>query len=251
MILNDVRRGLCKLDSEAMKPYGKALLDFYRGDTTVAVTIYRDDNEVTNLAVNTFFRDITDMPFDKIALDYRRGRVLDVGAGAGLHSLYLQDHGFSVCAIDVSSEACEIMRESGVKEVYCADISYFESESFDTPLLLGRAIGMVENLQGLGSFLVTVRRLVKHGGQIIMNSLDVSCTGDPLQLAYQEVNRRDGRYIGEIRMQFEYKGLKGPFCGWLHVDPATLSEHAAEAGWFCEVIIQEKDGNYLARLTKT
>jgi len=237
-------------NTEAMKPYGTALMDFYRGDKTETVTFYRDDNMVSYLAMNTFFRGSTDYPHDKIALDNCRGRILDIGAGTGLHSLYLQDKGFSVCAMDISREACEIMRERGVKAVYCMDITDLEAEPFDTLLLLGRAIGMVENLQGLDSFLVTVRRLVNPGGQIILSSLDVSCTTDPVHLAYHEANRRAGRYIGEVEMSLEYNEMKGSVTGMLHVDPVTLAEHSEKAGWSCDVLAQEEDGNYLARLVK-
>jgi hypothetical protein len=81
-----------------------------------------------------------------------------------------------------------------------------------------------------------------------LDSLDVRVTDDPSNLAYQRANQQAGRYIGEIRMQFEYQGHKGPYCGWLHIDSVTLKEHAANAGWKCEVITEDENGNYLAQL---
>jgi hypothetical protein len=69
-------------------------------------------------------------------------------------------------------------------------------------------------------------------------------------LAYQQAIRQTGRYIGEIKMHLEYKRVKGPVTGFLHVDAATLGGHATKAGWLCEILVQEKDGNYLAHLTK-
>jgi len=50
-------------------------------------------------------------------------------------------------------------------------------------------------------------------------------------------------------MQFEYKGAKGEWYDWLHVDPGTLTEHASQEGWKCEIILKEKEGDYLACLT--
>lgn len=238
------------ITAEAMKPHGMALRDFYAGYTSAEVKIYRDDGVISSLAVSAFFRGARDFQIDKILLDACRGRVLDVGAGAGIHSLYLQEKGFSVCAMDVSEEACKIMKQRGVKEVQCASFKDFKAEPFDTLLILGRSISMVETIAGLDDFLRDAHRLVKPGGQILLNSLDVSKTTDPKDLAYHEVNRRAGRYIGEIRLHMEYKYIKGPATGMLHVDAATLSQHAAGVGWLCEILLQEKDGNYAARLTK-
>lgn len=238
------------MNPEAMKPYGLALLDFYNGDAEATFIIYRDDGYTDPFPVNTSFRVSTDINIDKIALNNCRGRVLDVGAGTGLHSLHLQNQGLPVCAIDISPEACEIMRNRGLNEVYCVDISDLRADPFDTLLILGRSIGMVENLAGLDYFLKDIHRLAKPDGQIILNSVDVSCTNNPLHLAYHETNRRAGRYIGEIRMHFEYKELEGPIHGWLHVDSETLADHSSKAGWLCETLLQE-DGNYLAKLTKT
>ena len=238
------------MNPEAMKPFGLALLDFYNGYTEATIATYRDDGVLDEIPVSVFYRGSTDMDIDRIALNNCHGRVLDVGAGTGLHSLYLQNQGFSVCAIDISVEACEIIRKRGLNEVYCTDISDFRAEPFDTLLILGRSIGMVEDIAGLDYFLKDSHRLVKSDGQIILNSLDVSRTNNPVHLSYHEANRRAGRYIGEIRMHFEYKGLKGPIHGWLHVDSETLTERGAKAGWFCDILNQEEDGNYLAKLTK-
>jgi len=115
--------------------------------------------------------------------------------------------------------------------------------------MLLHGIGMVETLSGLGRFLRHARNLVKEQGQLLLDSLDVRRTDDPKHLAYQDTNRRAGRYFGEIRMQFEYKGQRGPLFGWLHVDAETLADHAGPAGWQCQMIHQQEDGNYLAQLS--
>lgn len=231
-----------------MRLYGLALRDFSNGDDNATLTIHRDDGSVTHLPASTFFRHSTELSIDKMALSHCRGCVLDVGAGSGLHSLHLQHQGLSVCAVDISPEACEVMRTHGVKNVHCVDMMNLVMSPFDTVLILGRGIGMVENLSGLDQFLQGIHRLVKHDGQILLNSLDVGRTINPTDLAYQESNRQADHYFGEVRLFFEYRGDKGPTFTFLYVDSKTLSHHSSKAGWQCKILTLEENGNYLARL---
>jgi 2-polyprenyl-3-methyl-5-hydroxy-6-metoxy-1,4-benzoquinol methylase len=236
--------------AEAMKPIGLAIKDYFAGDLSAEVKTCRDDGVVNSMSINVFFRNATDFQLDKLILDNCRGRVLDIGAGAGIHSLYLQEKGFSVCALDVSPEACQVMRARGVKELLCMSLADLKTGKYDTLVLLGRSICMVETIAGLNDFLLDARKLVNPGGQILLNSLDVRKVRDRPSLAYQEANKKAGRYIGEIWLYREYKGVIGPMSGLLHVDPETLASHAAGAGWTFEILLQEKDGNYAARLGK-
>jgi SAM-dependent methyltransferase len=233
-----------------MELYGLALLDFFKGDTSAKVVIHRDDGLKSDLPISIFFRTpSTFYPGEQSALDLCRGYVLDVGAGAGCDSLVLQERGLSVCALDISPQAIEIMLQRGVRELRCANIFEFNEGPFDTLLMMSHGIGVVENLAGLDRFLNHARQLIQPDGQILLDSLDVRHTDDIRNLAYHEANRRAGRYLGEIRMQFEYQGQMGPLFGWLHVDPETLIEHASYTNWSCQIIHQEKNGDYLAQLS--
>ena len=136
-----------------------------------------------------------------------------------------------------------------LKKFLTAYIFEFQGGPFDTILMMGHGIGMVETIDGLDRFLAHTRGILSEDGQVLLDSLDVRPTDDPGNLAYHEANRQEGRYIGEIRLQFEFQSNKGPYCGWLHIDPETLKEHAGKAGWKCEVIMKD-NGNYLARLSK-
>ena len=235
--------------TDSMVPHGKALLAFFEGDQTAELIVRRDDGLESILPVSHFFR-----PFSKFsrleltALDRCSGTVLDVGAGSGLHSLVLQERGLSVSAIDIDRNAVNIMKYRGVLDAHCVDIFEYQGAPVETILLMGHGIGMVETLAGLDRFLPFVRSLVTPGGQILLDSLDVRSTSDPRHLAYQANNRLAGRYLGETRLQFEYRGLEGPWCGWLHVDAETLSEYADGAGWNCTLLEQLESGDYLARL---
>ena len=142
------------MDPESMKPYGLALMDYFNGNHSAKITIHRDDSYANDDPIGVFFRKPSDFSrLEHAALDLCSGYVLDVGAGAGPDSLALQERGLSVCAIDISLEACEIMRTRGVKEVYCTGVYDFSGGPFDTILMLCRGLGLVEDLSGPDRFL--------------------------------------------------------------------------------------------------
>ncbi len=234
-----------------MAPFGAALAAYDAGDRTAELILRREDGNEARLPLSLFFRDepeFTDV--ERTALARCRGRVLDIGAGAGSHSLALQRRGSAVTAIDISPRAVDIARTRGVVDVHCADVMTFAGGPFDTLLMLGHGIGMVETIDGLRAFFAKAGALMSPGGQLLIHSMDVRATTDPTHLAYHEANRARGRYIGEVRMRCEFGGLAGPYYGWLQVDAATLGAEAARDGWRTEVIHDGPQGDYLARVTK-
>jgi SAM-dependent methyltransferase len=239
------------MDANMLEPYGAALLAYFEGDTGAELLLHRDDGYQGRMPMSRFFREPSAFTaLEQAALERCAGRVLDVGAGSGLHSLVLQQRGLPVTAIDVSPQAVEVMGRRGVREAACASVFAYQGGPFDTLLMMGHGIGMVETVAGLDRFLAHAHGLLSGGGQVLLDSLDVRGTTDPAHRAYQEANRQAGRYVGEIRLQFEYRGKKGPWCGWLHVDAGILKEHAGKAGWNCQVILEESGGDYLACLTR-
>ncbi len=234
--------------AKAWSPHGLALRGFFLGDSESRVIVRDGEGEVEVVPVRIFFRDRGSFSaLEEAALDLCRGRVLDVGGGAGCHSLDLQARGFSVCAIDVAPEAVDVMRMRGVKQAYCADIFAFQAEPFDTLLMLMNGIGIVGNLGRLRRFLREVPRLLQPGGQILLDSYDPGWPEDGGDAS--TVPGHSGGYLGEMRFQLEYQGRRGPFYEWLFVDLPTLRRHAEAEGWSCEGIWHEAEGHYLARLT--
>jgi len=239
------------MNAIAMEPFGRALLAYLGGDSSANLIVRRDDGKEAAVPVRLFFRDesgFTEM--ERMAMELCEGRVLDIGAGAGSQSAVLQRKGHLVTAIDISPEAVAVAGRRGVTDVLCADILSFEGGPFDTLLMMGHGIGMVETIEGLKRFLVRAHSLLAANGHLLVDSLDVRVARDSKNLAYHEANRNAGRYIGEIRMQFEFQGQKGPYCGWLQVDAETLREHSESTGWQCEVVHEGENGDYLARLTR-
>ena len=238
------------MDPRSWIPYGRALVDYWSGKSSATVIVHESNGRKRKMPMGMFFRGPAEFPtIEQTALSFCRGRILDIGAGAGCHSLALQERGFSVCAVDISEEAVEVMRQRGVREVYCADIFNFKAEPFDTLLMMMNGIGVVESLADLDRFLETVRCLVKPDGQILLDSSDMrkDTKGYPTKLA-PKIDSRSGRYIGQVWFQLEYRGKRGLPFWWLFVDSETLTERAEKSGWLCQVIYQEWGGHYLARL---
>lgn len=234
-----------------MEPFGLALKDYWEGNQYAKVVFHRDDGVVDDYFVEHCFRKPDDFSeIEKIAVELCIGRVLDIGAGVGPHSLQLQKNGLEVYALDVSEEACRIMKKRAVKHVMCSDLYSLRTENFDTILLMGRAIGFVEDLAGMEKFLNHCEKLLNSKGIILLDSLDVRTTSVPEHLAYQERSREMGRYFGEVRLQMEYKGQHGQPFKLLHIDPDTLRNIATELDWKCQILHKENDGDYLAKISK-
>ena len=160
-------------------PHGAALRAFLAGREDAEVVVRGEDGEEERTPARVFFRGPKEFSsLEEVALDLCRGRVLDVGAGAGCHSLVLQERGLAVVAIDVAPEAVEVMRSRGVRDVRCGDVFAWAGGRFDTLLILMNGIGLVGSLDGLDRFLRDTSRLLNAGGQILLDSYD---PGEPDQ----------------------------------------------------------------------
>jgi SAM-dependent methyltransferase len=242
--------GSGRVTADAWAPHGLALWSYFLGDVAARVIVRDEAGEGETVPVQVFFRNPASFSaLEEAALELCRGRVLDVGAGAGCHSLVLQERRLAVCAIDVSPEAVEIMRRRGVEEAHCADIFAFRAEPFDTLLMLMNGVGIVGNLAGLRRFLQEVPRLLRPGGQILLDSYDPKWSEDSDSAAVMAAG--PAGYVGEMRFQLEYEGRRGAFYAWLFVDLPTLRMYAEAEGWSCEGIWHEAEGHYLARLTRS
>ena len=236
---------------KAMEPYGLALKAYWEGDKFSKVLFHRDDGLIDDYIISHCFRQPEDFSYlEKQALEKCFGKVLDLGAGVGPHSLQLQEKGLEVYAMDISKEACEIMEKRGVTNVLLSDVYGIQRENFDTILLMGRAIGFVEDLAGVKKFLNHCENLLSSKGMILLDSLDVRVTSETDHLAYQERSKTLGRYIGVVGLQMEYKGQYGEPFKLLHIDPDTLNNIAENLNWKCNILRKEKNGDYLAKISR-
>jgi SAM-dependent methyltransferase len=226
-------------------PHGEALLDYLSGNAS-ATLICIQDGERDDVPAGFWFRETVD-PLEQRALDLCRGRVLDLGAGTGVHALQLQERGLDVVAIDVVPGCVQIMSQRGVRRPLAADLYTFEGGPFDTILCVCSGLDKVGRLTHLPGFLDRMRHLLAPGGQLLADSFDLRVGASPDRLAQLAAKERAGRYFGEMDLQFEFNGRRGAAFTVLQIDAQTLAQHAREHGWSCEVL-ERHGGHYLARL---
>lgn len=228
-------------------PIGAAIKDYLQGKKQGAITVASNLTEDDIIPVDYLFRQEEEMPeLETLALEACRGHVLDVGAGAGCHSLVLQERGLQVTAMDISEGAVEAMRERGVEEVLQADVLTLTDRKYDTLLMLMNGIGIVGDLFGLYKFLVHAKTILNPGGQILLESSDIL-------YMYEEEDGSvlldlNAGYYGEVEYNMKYKTHESGTFKWLFIDAGLLEQYAEEHGFSFEVLYEGENGNYLARL---
>jgi len=227
--------------------FGLCCSDFLFGDKNAKITVKSDLAETDYLSAAYLFRDFSDMPqHEQKALQQARGEILDVGACAGSHSLYLQGLGYNVTSLDISQGCCEVMKSRGLKNVVCDDIFHYAGKTFDSILMLMNGIGIAGSLPDLPDLLDHVRTLLKPGGKIIFDSSD-------LQYLYME---EDGslslplteKYYGELIYELEYKKLKSGKFKWFFIDQYTIEAVANEVNFKMQFIAEGPHYDYVACL---
>ncbi len=214
-----------------MELHGQAMLDYLNGEEDAYCILRRDDGIAYPpiYARQLFYQD--GLPeLDKIAVRRCAGRVLDIGAGAGSHSLAIQDRGLDVTSIDISEKAVTVMSERGCRDARVGDVFDSYSAPFDTILVILN-IGIVQNLDGLARFLKQLERLLTDDGQLITDSIDPRNSDDDNYRKYTQDKIAKGCYLGERTLRFEYKDQVSDWFEWMHIDPDTLGHYVDAAGY--------------------
>lgn len=229
-------------------PMGAAILDYLEHGKADKLRVFSSQFDEDEIPVRTLFRTEKQMsPLERTALQLASGRILDVGAGSGCHSLTLQAAGKEVEAIDISPLSVEAMRRRGVRQAVQANLF---SDSFcgayDTLLMLMNGSGIIGRLENLPAFFRKAKQLLRPGGSILMDSSD-------LRYLYEDEDGSfvidiAGDYYGEVDFRMQYKQVEGDPFDWLYIDFQTLSLYAAQNGFAAELVKEGKHYDYLARL---
>ena len=234
-----------------MDVYSQALLDYHRGKTPTEFEIVRDDNFSSVVPISMFFDDVNFPQMESLALDYCFGKVLDIGAGAGRHSSMLQKRGIDVTAIDSSEQAVSIMKERGVIKTKCIDINRMTGSTYNTLLMLMNGIGIVARPDNLDSLFIKARELLTDNGILLVDSIDVFKTNDPIHVKYREKNITNSLYAGQQNLRIIYNGVIGSWFQWLHLTFEQLTFHATKNNFISELLTMDENGHYLAKLSKS
>ncbi len=227
--------------------FGNALLDYQNGNYTenIITSTSISDNDV--LPLPYLFRGFKDMPkLEKKALKLSKGFVLDVGCGAGSHSLYLQEKGLKVKAIDISKGAIEVSNQRGVLHAEEKNI-LDESETFDTILLLMNGTGIFQELSEVSKYLAHLKKLLKPNGQVLIDSSDIKYMYEDDDGGFWMDS--NANYYGELDYFLSYKDEEELPMKWLYLDFNTLLTACASVGLKCELILEGEHFDYLARIT--
>ncbi len=228
--------------------FGQCCKDYFAGDTDAKILVHSDLADTEELQASYLFRSYRDMPIhEKKAMELARGKILDIGACAGAHSLYLQNMGYDVTAIDISPGCCEVMEKRGLKNVIYGDIFDFKQGEFDTIYLLMNGIGIAGTMPNLPELFEYLKSFLTPSGKIVFDSSD-------LQYLYldsgkaQNIPINNDRYYGEIVYNLQYKNLFSKDFFWLFADPYIVEAIASECGYNMHFVTKGPHYDYLACL---
>ena len=228
--------------------FGTAILDYQTNNFPEDIITETTISEADAMEVSYLFRSYKEMPkLEQEALQLAKGKILDVGCGAGSHSLYLQEKGLEVTSIDISENAIKACALRGVQNAQVQNVLDSNSnEKFDTILLLMNGTGIFGTLDQTSKYLQKLKSLLAPNGQILVDSSDIIYMFDEDEDGSKWVSA-DG-YYGELTFTISYKNQTEEAFSWLYLDYNTLQNAAHANGLECELILEGEHFDYLARL---
>jgi len=229
--------------------YGKALTHYFNNPGNQEIQVHSDIAETDSYPVSWFFRTTKEFPvLEQKALELCKGKILDVGAGTGIHSLALQDLDMDIHAIDISPGAVNVMQKQGLKNAKLQDFYTIENQKYDTLLMLMNGFGVMGTIEGVPEFFTKADELLSSTGQILVDSSDL------IHLYTEEDGSvmfdLNANYHGEITYQMEFNGEMGHPFQWLFIDFHLMQEFAEKAGFKAVKIFEEENNHYLAQITR-
>lgn len=231
-------------------PMGAAIADYFKRHKADRLRVFSSQFDEDEIPVEELFRTEKQMPLlERTALQMATGKILDVGAGSGCHSLTLQEAGKEVHAIDISPLSVEVMKQRGVRSVSQTNLFNEQfADEYDTILMLMNGSGIIGKLENLPDFFRKMKLLLRPGGCVLMDSSNLSYLFEEEDGSI--VINLAGDYYGEVDFQMQYKNVKGDSFDWLYIDFQTLSIYAAENGFKAELVKEGTHYDYLAKLSR-
>ena len=234
--------------------YGQEMWAYYKGREVFEI-VERDDGYISASPAlpKMYFSDYDDWPpHEKKAMEFVKGRVLDIGCGAGRHALYLQKRGLKVLGIDNSPLAVKICKLRGVKRVEVMSIEEinFKPNSFDTILMMGGNFGLFGGFKKARRLLKRFYKITSHDALIIAETRDPYKTNNPAHLEYHDFNRKRGRMPGQVRIRIRFEKYATRWFDYLLVSREEMKEILEGTGWKVKQFLDSGNSKYIAIIEK-
>ncbi|HVB52389.1 MAG TPA: class I SAM-dependent methyltransferase [Acidimicrobiales bacterium] len=215
--------------------FGLALLDWARG-STVPEIVERDDGYTEiGAGPEVYLAHFRGWPAaERQSVRHMRGRVLDVGCGAGRVALNLQRRGLDVVGLDASSLAVEASTIRGVHEVWCMSIDTLGSKisSFDTIVMFGNNFGIFGTPERARLTLTKWAKWTKSDARLFIESTNPYGGGAPgFDRGYYRRNKTRGLMPGQARFRYHYGHSVGSWFSWLFVSRLEMRRILRGTGW--------------------
>jgi SAM-dependent methyltransferase len=231
--------------------YGQMMLDFLRDGSGYEVVEHDDGFVGIGAGPRLYFAAFDSWrQTERDAMDFVRGRVLDVGCGAGRFMRWLAARGHEVVGIDISPGAIEACRAQGIADVEVMSVGRVSRTlgSFDTILLLGGNMALLGSAEAARRNLVRLRRVVPPGARLLGANRDVSSSHDPHVRERMERNLANQRFSGEHRTRIRYRTFTTPYYSSARMSVPELHHLVTDTGWSVATILDRGEGIYIAVL---
>jgi SAM-dependent methyltransferase len=234
--------------------YGRLVLDHLEHAGQVEI-VERDDGFVaaSRLGPDAYFAPVGRWPkAERAAIRLARGRVLDVGCGAGRVALHLQERGHEAVAIDVSPLAVEVSRRRGVTDARVLSVTRVGRKlgGFDTFVMFGSNFGLMGSARRAPWLFHRFRSIANDGARILAGSTNPYTTDNPEHLAYHRRNLARGRMGGQLRIRIRHGSYATPWFDYLLASPEEMAALADGSGWELTRVIDEDQPFYVGVLER-
>jgi len=229
--------------------FGRVLLAYLDGRHGVATIVERDDGYMDSESPAAYFHGFRRwFSVERQALRYVRGRVLDVGVGAGRAALELQRRGHVVVGIDVSPLVVRVARRRGVRNVKVLAFEDVDGTlgSFDTVVMFMNNFGLFGSEAKARRLLTRLHALTTERGRIVATTSDYTKGKNRHHRAYHRSNRERGRMPGQIRFRLRFRQFTTPWFDYLFVSPPEMEQLLRGTGWRVRRLIRNDEDNLYA-----
>lgn len=228
--------------------YGQMMLDYLRDGSGYEIVEHDDGFFGIGAGPRLYFADYDAWrQTERDAMDFVRGRVLDVGCGAGRFMLWLHSRGYEVVGVDISPGAIAACHAQGLTEAHEMSVGKVSRRlgTFDTFLLLGGNMALLGSWDAARRNLARLRAVASPGARLLGANRDVTTSADPHTRERVDRNRAGKGFSGEHRSRIRYRTFATPFFTSARMSVNELRELVADTGWSVADIVDR--GEHLHR----